>query len=132
MVDVVTRDVTAALTSYCQTAVGQDLRAVTRYSLMEHDRVYTRGDILDQLDLEDEMREMFRVPLMQMHNAILQFTRVHPTITEASSAVFNFGHITVVQLPVTTNEGIIVTLDRNDDLQDEFVSECEAIVTRNA
>lgn len=122
------RETGEELLSYSQDVIGSNLRAVTRYNRAEHDPIFTREDIPDQLELDEDTRSMFRHPLIRMQNAVQELSHYHPHLDSPDAAVYSFGDIRVLQFPITDEDGIIVTLDWEGDLPSEFVSDCKSIV----
>jgi hypothetical protein len=115
---------------YCRETVGNRLRTVTRYSLDDFDSLYLRDGILEELEFEDgESREMFRIPVFQLHRKLWEISYFSNTLDDPEAGVFSFGDVAIVQIPIAEEEGIIVSLESDGDLPGEFVAGLKAIVS---
>lgn len=125
------REIGEELLSYSREMLGSDLRAVTRYTRNEHDSIFIREDVSDQLDLDEDSRSMFRLPLVRMQKSAQELSQYHPTLDRPGAAVYWFGDITLLQLPITDTSGIVLTFDREGGLPDEYVSRCKSIASES-
>ncbi|MCU4740550.1 DUF7522 family protein [Natronoglomus mannanivorans] len=123
------REIAKELLSYSRETLGPDLRAVTRYNRDEHEPIYTREDVPEQIELDEDARSMFRHPLVRMQSAAQELSQYHPYLDELDASIYSYGTVTVVQFPITDEDGIIVTLECEGDLSDGFVSRCKSIVS---
>lgn len=117
------------LVSYCQNEVGENLRVVTFYGPNAHEPLYTRSDVPEELQLDTETREMFRSPLVQMQKAAQQMADVHPTLGDPVVATYAYENVSVVQVPLTRDSGIIVSIDAEAQLPDGFGFQCKSILS---
>lgn len=112
-------------------AFGTDLRVVTRYNANEHEPIYTREDVPDELELDEEARSGFRRPLVRMQKSAHDLAYFHPHLTEPEFAIHSYEDIIVLQIPLSEKDGIIITLDVVEGLPTDLMARCKAIVERS-
>lgn len=126
------RDLGEELCTYSQETFGSNLRAVTRYSQTAHDPIYTREDIPEKIGLDEDTRSMFRLPLVRMQNSVTELSEYHPTLDSPDVSVNFFGDIVVLQFPISDEGGIIITLDWEGSLPEQYISRCKSITGGSA
>lgn len=126
--DTMSQRVAEDILAYCRSELGEDLRAVTYYSPDNHDPIYTRQDGPDQLQFDEETRGMFRFPLVRWQKAVRELADHHPVLDDPVFSTCSYQNVLVVQFPITREEGVIVMVDSETDLPEDFESSFKSIL----
>lgn len=122
----ISEEVTRELLAYCRRELESDLRVLTRYGRDVHEFVYTREDL--QREFDEDSRGVFRYPLVHIHDAVWRMKQLHHLLEEPDAVTYSYGDTCFVQFPATEEEGILVTFDVEDEVPEDFLAECKAIV----
>lgn len=123
-----TRALAEEISRHCRDAIGGGVRSVVHYSSHDHDPLYTREDVEEELGMDVDTRTMFRNPLVQVNKTIWQVSRLAPTLPDPDFATFSYGDTVLLLFPITADEGIVVSLDYDGTLPDDLVAGCTELV----